>query len=1182
MKKLLSVGVIVFVLSTTIAFAQFDDAHKNQSVVHQVKSILAHVKKQWTDQEIIELGYVPGEVVVKFRTDRIDLKTSQGQSKLKEFTNKKSKKEKKYQEKQLLRFANAAVISIDESDDIQKVISELIDSDDVEYISPNYVFTFDATVNDPYFNANYDDDINPNQWSLNNKVTPGNDISVDQAWDLATGGAQKIIAVLDTGVAYDHPDLNTNMWSPSSCVDENNVSISGGCPHHGWDFVNNDNDPSDDNGHGTHVAGIIGAVTNNNEGIAGVNHTASIMAVKIGESYGTVAEAIRGIQFAQNNGADIINASFGGYHGSQYNALHTAVENFVQSGLLVASAGNDKNDNDSTGVFPASFEFDNVLSIAATDQNDQFASTFSNWGNTTVDLAAPGVDIWSTWIQNYTATSIDLNALPLSSPWYVDAVDFNVLKDLDSLFTNSGIYSSNQYQSVTTPSFDLSGNIDPDSASFSFDLWCDTEPQGSKINIPDYLQVSLLKNGVDQGVLEYMSGFSRVNEDVLSVPEIFDSTYLGKSGRIGYVIDPQNFSSNVQFRIDWITDSNDIGGPYKGCILHSFNMRYLNSGESGQSSTAYHAIDGTSMSAPMVSGVASLVWNEHPTLTASEVKQIIMDSGDPVSSLSGKTVSGKRLNAYRAMQLAEQRVNGDVVELIPTIHANPGGGYWNNTSTWAEGVVPGSDDIVEINGTVLLNTNPTVAGVYVTSGATLQSNSYGTQTLTLSGADAHFKNHGTLQDYQSGHIAVVIGGDLENRGSFDPYSASVGGDLFNLSTGTVAVNTSVAGNIENGSSIPATLILNGASVQTIEGTGTFNYLTLANDATIVGDLTLNFSSTVQAGKTLTIGTGNTLTTNVGLFNYGTINGGIIRLSGASQNVYSTGTLNLQELRFANGTTKLFTNVAVTGNLRVDSGAIVQAMNTNAKPAYTLTINGEVLNDGTIQSYYASSSNYGVLNLTVNGTLNNNGSILYNAVASTRVDVNGALNNAGTTTVITYVSGDVDNDGIANLAYYLDGTGDQSLGGSGTFNTVSVQNDVTMVNDIASSSSLTIASGATLDLNGYQFAANGGLYNSGTLTDGDFRFGNTGSQYLGTCGTITQTNLTFAAGTTNVNTNCEWTGDMIVLSGATVQPFYANRILTIHGDLNNAGTIQHSGTKLLTLYVDDTVTNTGTLTATVIN
>jgi subtilisin family serine protease len=305
-----------------------------------------------------------------------------------------------------------------------------------------------GTPNDPKFGL---------QWDLQN-------IHVSNAWSITTGSAKTVVAVLDTGVDYNHPDLYQNIWinqqeiplsrlknlkdvdqdgiinfydlnnpinqgvgkitdinhdgridagdilAPMVLDSRGNDTGLGGWAHHstqdgdtqhpddlvGWNFVANNNNPFDDNGHGTHVSGTIGAMGNNGIGIAGINWSVQIMALKFLDSTatGTISNAVAALNYSVAHGASITNNSWTG-GGNDQNFLQ-ALENARAHGqIFVVAAGNDSQNLDATPGYPASFKLDNMISVAATDQNNQLAS-FSNYGAGTVDLAAPGVNTLST------------------------------------------------------------------------------------------------------------------------------------------------------------------------------------------------------------------------------------------------------------------------------------------------------------------------------------------------------------------------------------------------------------------------------------------------------------------------------------------------------------------------------------------------------------------------------------------------------------------------------------------------------------------------------------------------------------------------------------------------------------------------------------------------------------------
>lgn len=264
----------------------------------------------------------------------------------------------------------------------------------VRYIEPNYVVHADVLPDDPRFG---------DLWGLRNTGqtggTPGADVDAERAWNISTGAGDVLVAVVDTGMDYTHPDLSANAWVnpgevPGNGVDDDHNGFVDDV--RGWDFVNGDNDPRDDAGHGTHVSGTIGGVGNNGVGVAGVNWRVGIMPLKFLDSqgFGTTDGAIAAIDYATALRVDAINASWGGGGFSQ--ALLDAIREAGDAGaLFVAAAGNDGLDNDFFPNYPSNFDAPNIVAVAATDHNDRKAA-FSNFGAATVDLGAPGVDILST------------------------------------------------------------------------------------------------------------------------------------------------------------------------------------------------------------------------------------------------------------------------------------------------------------------------------------------------------------------------------------------------------------------------------------------------------------------------------------------------------------------------------------------------------------------------------------------------------------------------------------------------------------------------------------------------------------------------------------------------------------------------------------------------------------------
>ncbi len=269
-------------------------------------------------------------------------------------------------------FIDVVKVTLDDGVDSTAAIQELEGNNNVRYAEPDAPVELFDLPDDPYLDE---------LWGLNKTETL-------DAWSGTTGSSDAVISVLDTGIDYDHDDLIQNMWT-----DEDG--------NHGYNSIDDDLDPMDDHGHGTHVAGTIGAVGNNSVGVVGVNWDVSLMALKFISAGGTgnVSGAIACLEYVlqrKQMGDEVIATSNSWGSRSYSNALYEAIEAHRDEDILfVAASGNYGEDNDYIPVYPASYNLTNVISVAASDQNDDLAS-FSNHGLNTVHMAAPGVSIYST------------------------------------------------------------------------------------------------------------------------------------------------------------------------------------------------------------------------------------------------------------------------------------------------------------------------------------------------------------------------------------------------------------------------------------------------------------------------------------------------------------------------------------------------------------------------------------------------------------------------------------------------------------------------------------------------------------------------------------------------------------------------------------------------------------------
>jgi subtilisin family serine protease len=308
-------------------------------------------------------------------------------------------------------------------------------SDEVLYAEPNYRINLDDPMQQPIGRdlllreppAGFPNDpLFGEQWALNNLGQDGGkdraDLDAIEAWKVTKGSHDVVVAVLDSGVDFTHVDLRENMWTrPANIPAYTDNELGTYNDINGYNGTDSIKDPMDDNGHGTHCAGIIGAEGDNGEGISGINQHVKIMPLKfLGRGgFGSTNDAIEAINYAidrKKNGVNvrIISASWGSTMNSK--ALEDTIRAAGDAGILfVAAAGNDSSNNDKRPHYPSNYNLPNVISVAALDRSDNLAG-FSNFGVKTVHVAAPGKDILSTWLNdNYREASGTSMATPYVS-----------------------------------------------------------------------------------------------------------------------------------------------------------------------------------------------------------------------------------------------------------------------------------------------------------------------------------------------------------------------------------------------------------------------------------------------------------------------------------------------------------------------------------------------------------------------------------------------------------------------------------------------------------------------------------------------------------------------------------------------------------------------------------------------
>lgn len=299
-----------------------------------------------------------------------------------------------HRDKNLLGNSHVEKLKFQEGQDVDALAAELRLNPAVELVEPNYLIERDeATPDDPRFSE---------QWALKNTGAtggqPGADLNVTTAWETTTGAPSTVIAVVDSGIDFSHPDLKNNRWVNQAEKVNNRDDDGNGLTDdlYGWDWVTGTGTIRDEQGHGTIVAGIIAAQGNNQMGTTGVMWRASLMSLRVLDNTGTgdVADAVEAIDYAVEHGAQVINCSWG--MDDESDILKDAIDRAGKKGVVVVtSAGNDTRDLEATPYYPASYELSNLISVASTDQFDHLTS-FTNYGAARVTIAAPGTDILTT------------------------------------------------------------------------------------------------------------------------------------------------------------------------------------------------------------------------------------------------------------------------------------------------------------------------------------------------------------------------------------------------------------------------------------------------------------------------------------------------------------------------------------------------------------------------------------------------------------------------------------------------------------------------------------------------------------------------------------------------------------------------------------------------------------------
>lgn len=507
------------------------------------------------------------------------------------------------------------------------------------------------------------------QWHLRNygqrvNATEGTqqiDIFWEEAMRQHDPKAEIIVAVLDSGVALDHPtfwnrDWNETVlwWNDAEEVDGRDTSGNGYVDDvWGWNSNEGNNFMLDENGHGTAVASIIAGYAHPESGLQGVAPNARIMAVRVMDERGMTSDAawIAGSRYAIRNGARILNLSFGGYQWSLSTLAHMGwMED--QDVLVVAAAGNDSTNNDTRPSYPASYAVGNLISVAAIDQHGHIAP-FSNYGKNSVHLAAPGSNMFVGSVtkerfmhNDFSGDVSDWVTGPLPgnqsshTHWRIFTDSANNLSWITDSLDPWGSATSFQYNTrtyVASPVIDLTNRFN---ASASFDMvyelarfWFEYASNGLRV------EVGVDKEGWEDfgwEYADYISGWTILNHFFARTFHVDLSRYAGKKVRVRFSL-----------QTGWLSR-------YTGVYITNFeaSAQTLFS----YSGREYKFQSGTSFAAPVVAGVAAMIWSEKPYLRADQVRDIVMGSAmlNESESLEGRLLYEGSVDADYAMQITER------------------------------------------------------------------------------------------------------------------------------------------------------------------------------------------------------------------------------------------------------------------------------------------------------------------------------------------------------------------------------------------------------------------------------------------------------------------------------------------------------------------------------------------------
>lgn len=640
-----------------------------QNLISKTKSLLSgNTPKQLNVAIPKGVPYVPGEILVKF--------TENAGISVQEY----SVSAKGHRLVESLTSKGLSRVSIAEGKSVEDAIAEVKNQPNVEYAQPNYIYWATVTPNDTEYAGklwglkNTSQTLSPASYPTNNPGTSGKDMDMELAWDVNTNCNSTIVAVIDSGVNYNHQELSGNMWNGASCVSESGSAL-GSCIS-GYDYVDTDKNPMDLNGHGTHVAGTIAAAGNNNSGSTGICWTAKVMAVRVLNSAGsgTTANIVKGVNFALRNGAKVINMSLGGssFDAAFNSAITTGGSTY--DALFIVAAGNDGTDvqGSSTAVqqsYPCEYTASNLLCVAALDQAYDIAS-FSNFdANTTaasrsVDIGAPGTNIYSSWAGNEVTLTDDFNSSGVldwtlvstaGSAWgYVAscALGSPVNATISNILAMSSGATCSQLFGPALGIGNNTGGYANSTVATAYKSFNVSGYEGITLNVTGVLDIEYnTSTGTPFDKLFMHSRNSSGNPAANNGGSGTSLSLYGLTTGFAYFgVLPFNLplnncigGSTCSVGFTFTSDSSETWG---GIALIDFYLQLMDT----DVTTAYNTIDGTSMATPHVAGLATLLRAYNPSFTYQDTIDAILNGGEAATSLATKTRYGLSVNANNSIR----------------------------------------------------------------------------------------------------------------------------------------------------------------------------------------------------------------------------------------------------------------------------------------------------------------------------------------------------------------------------------------------------------------------------------------------------------------------------------------------------------------------------------------------------